>query len=109
MSLGFAHAKKFTGGCPGGCIQLEVTETLVVELGVELSLQTSFMMSSSATAWYNWLYNNIPVNQCQVFRASSVFYFSDYSLILCYSSCFCLLFPLRSYCFKLMDTRLLNL
>ena len=33
-------------------------------------------------------------NQCQVFRAPSVFYFSDNSLILCYSSCFCLAFPL---------------
>ena len=31
--------------------------------------------------------------QCQIFRARSVFYFPDNSLTLCYSSCFCLVFP----------------
>ena len=62
---------------------------LVAEVGDELSLQaSSFLMCSSAHCWYTWLYNNIPDNQCQLFRAPSVFYFSDNSLILCYSSCF---------------------
>ena len=31
---------------------------------------------------YTWLYNNIQVNQCQLFRAPWVFYFSDTFLTL---------------------------
>ena len=46
------------------------------------------------TAWYTWFYKKLPVSQCQVYWAPSVFYFSDNSLVLCYSSCFCIVFPL---------------
>ena len=64
-------------------------------VGFELSLQISLLMcSSTPIARYIWLFNNIPVNQCQVLRAPSVVCFSDNSLILCYSSCFRIVFPL---------------
>ena len=53
-----------------------------------------FRYSLPPNARYTWLYNNIPVNQCKVFRTPSVFYLYDDSLILCYSSSFCLVFPL---------------
>ena len=60
---------------------------------------------------YTWLYNNIPVNHCQVFRDPSVFYFSDNSLIFMLFFVFLpciaitvIVFQVRS----LMDTRLLN-
>ena len=38
---------------------------------------------TNLTGQYTWLYNDIPDNQCQIFRAPSVFYFSADSLILC--------------------------
>ena len=31
--------------------------------------------------WFTWFYNDIPINQCQIFRASSKFYFLNYYLI----------------------------
>ena len=63
-----------------------------MEASFELSLQTSFLMYSPDTVRYTWLYNNISLNQSQVFRAPSVFSFSGNSLMLCYSSCFVLYF-----------------
>ena len=53
-----------------------------------------FWYSLPPSARYTWLYNNISVNQCKVFRNPSVFYLYDDSLILCYSSCFCLVLSL---------------
>ena len=52
-----------------------------MEASFELSLQTSFLMCSSAHCMVHLLCNNIPVNQSQVFLALSVFSFSDNSLI----------------------------
>ena len=53
-----------------------------------------FWYSLPPSAWYTWLCNNISVNQCKVFWNPLVFYLYDDSLILCYSSCFCLLLSL---------------
>ena len=49
----------------------------VVKASFELSIQTSFQIFSFPTAWYTWLYNNIPGSQCQICVAPTVFYFSD--------------------------------
>ena len=47
-----------------------------------------FWCALPPNARYTWLYKNIPTNQCWIFRVPSVFYFSDNSLVLCYSPCF---------------------
>ena len=71
-----------------------------------------FLCPLLPTAWYTWLYNNMPVNQCKVFRAPSVFYFSenffDCMLFFVFLSCIptmVIIFQMK----KLVDIRLFNL
>ena len=63
-----------------------------MEASFQLSLQTCFLMCSSAHCMVLYLHINIPFNQCQVIRAPSVIYLSDNSLISCYSSFFFVLY-----------------
>ena len=75
------------------CVLLDSIWVFVVEASFELSLQTSFLFSCGLppTARYTWLNNNIPVNQCQIFRASSVVslfgWFFDHILFFVFLSC----------------------
>ena len=60
-------------------------QALVVEASFELSLHTSFdVLFRPLHGTLGFIV--IPVNHCQISIAPSVFYFSDDSLILCYSS-----------------------
>ena len=80
---------------------------------LELSLQKSFLMCSSAHCMVHLALQKATC-QCQVYCALSVFYFSDNSLVLvfCYSSFLLYYIPTMVIVFQmksLMDTRLLNL
>ena len=57
-----------------------------VEVNFELSLQTSFLLFSSAHYTYTWRYNNIPVNKYEVLRTRLVFYFFDFMLFFVFLS-----------------------
>ena len=69
--------------------------TIVVKVKFESSLQTCFLIQYDlpASASYLWFYNDIPVTKCQIFQASTVFYFEDIFFILCHFSRSCLALP----------------
>ena len=69
-----------SASCKGGCLNWVYSHL--------------FWCVHPPTARYTWLYKKLPVSQCQVYWAPSVFYFSLILWFLCYSSCFCIVFPL---------------